>query len=262
MQCAIRAILFIIFITLGSQAWSEISFSVSPIRLELAGSPGGSYTDGIEVRNEGSEKARIKVSVQDWYLSPEGTPIFQKPGSRPNSCASWIKVNPVDFLLLPGEKKVVRYSITIPPTAKEGGYWGAFILETLPLITPGEKAKSVSLKGNIASIIYLTTGTPTPNGDITDMRFTQSKDGQTLLITMRNTGTVHFRLKGDLNLVDDQGKKLETLPVPDTPVLPGYTRIISIPFKQKLVPGRYTATITLDIGAKALLAGETFFIVK
>lgn len=262
-QRALTAVsLILAFCAFPLPAGAEISFSVSPIRMELSGEPGGTHTDAVEVRNEGNEKVRIKVSMQDWYLSEEGTPVFQKGGTQARSCVGWMKINPVDFLLQPGEKKVVRYSVAIPAGIKDGGYWGAFVFETVPQIEPGQKTKSVAIKGNIAAIVYLVAGKPVPAGDISDMGYEVVKGEKRIFTRIKNSGDVHFRIKGNLKITDEAGKTVQTVDLPDVPVLAGASRTIPVSLGDKLPAGKYTAVATVDIGAKAILAGEISFVVK
>lgn len=266
MRLHYKQTLFLVFIILTlcfiSDSHAEISFSVSPIRIEMTGEPGGSYNDVIEVSNEGKEKVRIKVAMQDWYLSEEGTPIFQKAGAIPRSCIKWLKINPVDFLLQPGEKKSVRYSVAIPPEIVAGGYWGAFVFETVPQVEPGQKTRAVAIKGNIASIVYITAGKPKGSGELIDMSFVENKDGGKVALRLKNNGTVHFRIKGDVKINDAAGKTVQTIPLPDVPVLPGYTRTQPVSLKERLPAGTYTAVATVDVGAAAIMAGEVSFTVK
>ena len=258
--------LLVAFITLFATiptARAEISFSVSPIRIDMTGDSGGSYTDAIEVNNEGKEKVRIKVSMQDWELTEDGIPIFRKAGTNSRSCTGWLKINPVDFQLQPGEKKTVRYSVAIPAGTAVGGYWGAFIFETVPHVEPGQKTRAVAIKGNIASIVYVTVGKPKPVAEIIDMGHAEKKEGSAITVRLQNTGCpVQFRVKGSVAINGKDGKEVRTIPLPDAPVLAGSTRTFSLPIGEKLPAGSYTAVASVDAGGDALLAGEIAFTVK
>jgi P pilus assembly chaperone PapD len=250
----------LLLLCLTPVVWAEISFSVSPIRVELSGDPGGTYTDAIEITNEGTENVRIKVGTQDWYLTEEGTPVFQKAGSQKSSCAAWLKINPVDFQLAPKEKKMVRYSANIPAATVPGGYWASFIFETVPPVEPGKKTKAVAIKGNIAAIIYLTVGKAVPVAELIDMAFKDGKDGEAITLRLKNGGTVHFRIKGNIKILASDGTMVQTLEVPDAPVLSGFTRTVSVPLKEKLPKGAYRAVATVETPGAPLMEGEIPFI--
>jgi P pilus assembly chaperone PapD len=246
----------LLLFSLATAVRAEISFSVSPIRVELSGEPGGTYTDAIEITNEGTEKVRIKVGTQDWYLTEDGTPVFQKGGSQKYSCASWLKINPVDFQLDPKEKKLVRYSAAIPAATVPGGYWASFVFETVPPVEPGKKTKAVAIKGNIASIIYLTVGKATPIAELIDMGFKDGVNGEAIALRLKNGGTVHFRIKGNIRIVGADGKPVQTLEIPDAPVLSGFSRTVSVPLKEKLPKGAYRAIATVETPGAPLMEGE------
>ena len=254
--------IFLMPFALTCPAAAEVSFSVSPIRIELSGEVGGTHTDIMEVRNEGNEKVRIKVTMQDWMLSEDGTPSFQKAGNQRRSCTGWMKINPVDFLLQPGEKKVVRYSVSIPEGVKNGGYRAAFMFETVPQVEPGQKTKAVAIKGNIAAIMYLVVGKTEPVGDITDMKYDGSKKERKVLTRIKNSGDIHFRIKGSVKITDAAGKTVQTAELPDVPILPEAARIIPVTLDAKLPAGKYTAVSAVDIGAKTVLVGELPFVLK
>ncbi len=86
----------------------------------------------ISVTNDGTAPTRLKVSIEDWTLTRDGNPMFMKVENNPYSCAGWIRINPVDFRLAPGETREVRYTITVPQGTEDGGYRAASHLRDRP----------------------------------------------------------------------------------------------------------------------------------
>jgi P pilus assembly chaperone PapD len=156
---------------------AEISISVSPIRVEHLVKQSEKGTDTISVTNDGTASTRLRVSIEDWALTKDGNPIFMKGGSNPYSCAGWIRINPVDFRVDPGQTREVRYTVTVPEGIEDGGFRAAIIFETVPDVTPGEKARRVYLKGRIAAMLYEVVGKPLPQGHANSLKADLKKEG-------------------------------------------------------------------------------------
>lgn len=241
---------------------AEVSISVSPIRVEQMGKPGERGTDMISITNGESAPTRLKVSVEDWTLTKEGSAKFEKPGGSPLSCASWIRVNPVDFRISPGQTREVRYTITIPEGTPEGGYHAAIVFETVPEIVPGKKMGRVFIRGRIATILYTVVGKPVPQGHANSLKVEFKKDGVDSTLTLQNTGKVHYRTKGTITASDSNGQKVFEVEIPDVPILPQSEREINIRYDKPIPKGKYTALAVVDIGVPELIGAEAFFTVE
>ena len=241
---------------------SGVSISVSPIRVEHLVKQGEKGTDMISVTNDGTDPTRLKVTIEDWKLTREGNPAFMKVGGNPYSCAEWIRINPVDFRIAPGQTREVRYTVTVPPEVQDGGYHAAIIFETVPDVTPGERAKRVYLKGRIVTIVYEVVGKPPVVGHATVLEVEPKKQGVDFVLTLQNTGKVHYRTKGTITVKDGSDQKVFEVAVPDAPVLPDSEREIKIPYDKPIPKGNYSALAVVDIGMKELVGAETRFTIE
>ena len=238
---------------------AEVSVSVSPIRVEHLVKQGEKGTDMISVTNDGTDPTRLRVSVEDWALTRDGNPMFMKAEKNRYSCAEWIRINPVDFRLSPGQTREVRYTVTVPQGVEDGGYRAAIIFETVPDMTPGEKVKRVFLRGRIVTILYELVGKPTPEGHSNGMKVELKKDGVDFIVALQNTGKVHYRTKGSITVKDSDGKKAFEVDIPDVPVLPESEREVKVNYDKPIPKGEYKATAIVDIGKKELIGAETTF---
>ncbi len=238
---------------------ADVSISVSPIRVEHLVKQGEKGTDVISVTNDGTAPTRLKVSIEDWALTKDGNPMFMKVEDNPYSCAEWIRINPIDFRIGPGQTRNVRYTITVPKGIEDGGYRAAIIFETVPDVTPGEKITRVYIKGRIVTIFYEVVGKPIPQGHTNSLRGQFRKDGIDFFLAIQNTGKVHFRTKGSITVKNSDGERAFNVDIPDVPVLPASEREVKISY-DKLVPkGKYTALAVVDIGKKELIGAEATF---
>jgi P pilus assembly chaperone PapD len=252
--------LFILIPALALSA--EVSISVSPIRVEHLVKQGERGTDIISVTNSGTAPTRLKVSIEDWSLTKVGNPIFTKVENNPYSCAPWIRINPVDFRIGPGQTKDVRYTITVPQGMDEGGYRAAIIFETIPDAVPGEKMKRVFLKGRIVTILYEVVGKPIPQGHANSLRPEMKKEGIDFILALQNTGKVHYRTKGSITVKTSSGDKVLEIEMPDVPVLPESERQVRVGYDKPIPKGTYVALAVIDIGKKDLIGAETTFSVE
>ncbi len=262
MKQKLQAVLLVsfIFLLMPNLIFSaEVSLSVSPIRVEHLVKQGEKGTDMISVTNDGTAATRLKVSIEDWTLTKDGNPMFMKAESNRYSCVEWIRINPVDFRLAPGETKEVRYTITVPQEVEDGGYRAAIIFETVPDVIPGEKIKRVFLKGRIVTILYELVGKPAPEGYSNGLKAELKKEGVDFILALQNTGKVHFRTKGFITINDSEGKKAFEVEMPDVPVLPGTEREIKISYDKPVAKGKFKALAVVDIGKKELIGAETDF---
>jgi len=239
-----------------------VSISVSPIRVEHLVKQGEKGTDMILVTNDGTAPTRLKVSIEDWTLTKDGNLMFMKPGKNPYSCAEWIRINPVDFRIGPGQTKNVRYTITVPQGIDDGGYRAAIIFETVPDVAPGEKIKRVFIKGRIVTILYEVVGKPTPQGYANSLTTELKKEGMDFILSLQNTGKVHYRTKGGITVKDEKGEKAFEIEIPDVPVLPESEREIRVSYEKPIPAGNYKAMALVDIGRKELIGAETVFSIK
>jgi hypothetical protein len=82
----------------------------------------------------------------------------------------------------------------------------------------------------------------------------QVSDGATVLwravVIMENTGLMLYRPTGDLDLLDADGKVVESQKLSPFPVLPKREQRFVLPLKAALTPGSYTLRAHIDVGAE------------
>jgi P pilus assembly chaperone PapD len=240
---------------------AQMSFVVSPIRVEHQVAAGASETNVIEVRNEGGKPARVKVYTEDWQMDRKGDVNYARAGKGPNSCATWIQLNPADFRVNPGQTRQVRYTVTVPPGAKEGGYRAAIIFEGMPAAAGGPGApRMVAVHGRIGVVLYETVGKPEIKARFEDFQIRPEKHGLTFKLTLANKGAGNFRIKKSwVSLKNSQGQEVAKVEIPDVPVLPGAIRDLEFSKELTLPKGTYQAEAILDVGRRDFLGRRQSF---
>jgi lipoprotein-anchoring transpeptidase ErfK/SrfK len=245
-------------------AWAQVSVEVTPLRAEIKmAGPGGTYTHTVTLANHDKSPIRIHATVEDYYLSKDGTPQFKPAdGTMAYSAASWVRLNPVEQVLQPGASGIVRFTVTAPAGTVPGGYRGAIMFEFSPPGTEGVLSKGVMFKSRVVTIAYITVGAPKPAIELVDVQpREQAGKLPSVVVTLKNTGTVHVRTKGQMVIYDKAGTVVRRVLVPDVPVLPESEREINIRMGEEgqapLPAGEYRIEVRIDIGLPELLVGET-----
>lgn len=246
------------------QLKAQIYFGITPVRVEHLLAPGKSETHVIEVMNKSPSPLRIKVYPLNWHLKEDGNPVFLEADEEtsPYSCSSWIKVNPQDFRISPESNMAVRYQISVPETAEEGGYWAGISFENVPPVRPGEQPRAVFSRGRIVYIVYVTVGKVIPEAKINEIEISFNEDIPEFDIMVENTGKTYFRTKGSLEILDQNEKVTAAIEFPDVPVLRESRRIIKLKPENKIPPGNYLAFCKLDIGREELIGFKKSFSVE
>jgi hypothetical protein len=235
----------------------EVSISAAPIRVEHLTKQGEKGTDVINLTNSGTTPVRLRVSIEEWTVDEKGAPIFSKPAGAEYSCAAWIRVNPLDFRIEPGQTREIRYSLAVPSDVRDGGYHAAIVFRTVVDVKPGEPIKNVMIQGRLAVIVYERVGAPAVEGRIERLRTKNRADGVDFILEISNSGAVHFRTKGKITVKDPTGRTVVELDVPDAPVIQGVRRLLEVPYTGPLAKGSYTVRAVLDIGMKDRIGLET-----
>lgn len=246
-----------LFLIPGLPVRADFSLGANPIRVEQTAQPGERLTDAITFNNTGDRPIHIVVSIEDWDLLMDGTPVFQKAGSLPGSIAPWIRVNPSEFDLEPGERIDVRYTVAVPKEASPGGFRGAVVFSNEPRPILGQRPAQITAKGRIATLVYLTVGRPTSTAKITGLSATPGKGKKMeIALDLYNDGPVHFRTKGEVRIRDENGRTLGKVPLPNVPVLPDHRRLIVLEWDRGDINGAYLLEAVLDLGRPELIAAE------
>jgi hypothetical protein len=248
---------------------AQIAVEVTPLRVEIRMGPGGTFTQTVKLTNLAREAVRIHARVDDYYLTRDGTPQFKlADGMTRFSSASWVRVNPADQVVQPGADGTVRFTVTAPAGTEHGGYRAAIMFEFSPPGTDAAaRARDVVFRSRVATIIYVTVGAPRAAIDLVDLQFRQAA-GQApwVVATLKNTGRVHARTKGQLVVYDRNGSVVRRITVPDVPVLPESEREVAVALAEEgqpmLPPGQYRLEVRIDVGLPEVLVGETTITIR
>ncbi|HEU4752113.1 MAG TPA: hypothetical protein VFU47_03315, partial [Armatimonadota bacterium] len=225
---------------------APISFTLAPMTVEHSVPGKGEVTGVIGVTHElppGAKKSelepmKLRVYAMDWDLDRKGQPNFQKPGSFPGNCSTWVQINPVDLTVPPGEKRDVRYTIRVPEGV-QGTFHTVIMFETAQQAQK-EGARVVTVSGRVGTTIYVQVGPQSKRARISAFSVTPEKS----VVTVQNTGTSHVRLQGQLQFRDEAGKMVSQVPLPGGVVLPGSSNVREFAVETPKLPGSGKYSVT------------------
>ena len=238
---------------------AQLGLGLSPMRLELhfpaAASQAGAQSGSLTLTNGSSAKARVRAEVLDFFLDTQETPQFAHGYAKETafSCRNWISVNPMETEVEAGGTAQIRYTVRVPQGVSERGYHCAAGFTTLP---PADQLNGTGLKTavRVVAAFYVTVGNPEINGglkDVTIERVNDKNGAQSwhAVVLMGNPGLIHYRPTGNLEIIDQNGKVLETHTLNPIPVLPDRDQRFVIPINSAMTGGGYyTLRARIDIG--------------
>ena len=244
-----------------SPAQAQLAMSLSPVRVEHAIPPGELWTDIVTVENVSDSPLRARVTVADWYLERNGTPVFVKRGTRPGlSMSDWIDVNPTEFEIGHGETQVVRYTLNVPAGLADASYRTAVLVESLPDFAATPDRNVAYLTARIGVIIYNRVGTEAPQAQVVGQEVVSDPEmpnSKAVKLTIRNPGMVNVRLSGESQILTPDGRVLQVVEIPDGVVLPRSEREVLLRLEEPISHRVFSVLSQIDIGREELLEIET-----
>jgi P pilus assembly chaperone PapD len=246
-------------------ALAQMSVEVSPLRVEISVGAGGSHTQAVSLTNQSDTPVRVRATVEDWYLSKDGTPQYQTaPTGTWTSASAWVRVAPPEQVIAPGQQATVRFTTTVPPGTADGGYRSAILFEFGPPGgDPAARRREVAFRSRVATTVYVAVGQPAPSVELTNLFVRAAAAGRPpeIVATLKNASRTNVRTKGTLTVYDKAGTVVRQIEVPNAPVLPESERELAMPTAGEgealLAAGDYRVEVKIDVGQRELLVGET-----
>ena len=227
-----------------SKAYADVSYSVSPSVLEFAVDPGDSFVQKIVVGNEGDEPVHLFVNI--------GPTVADRPDI---SAEGWLRVNPTEFDIKPGESQEVTVQVTVPKDVDTGGRYSNIIISSGPEVVgqQGEDfAADTAVEPRIVVPLLLTVRGQGVSllGDVTRVvPLIAGQDSVAFLVEVQNMGNVHFVPRGEVQVLNNRGEEVARLTISEgTPLMPGVTGRYEVLGSAQLPAGDYRAHVRLDIG--------------
>ncbi len=272
---AISAVLFTAPNTLAQSANAANGLEISPALVEVSADKDNLYTIDIKVTNVTASNLFFEGFVDDFGAKDEtGAPsILIEPTAEPlpTSIKSWVSKIP-SFNLAPGQSRTVTASITVPANASPGGHYGVIRFSghegsensgNVAQIASAGTLVLIDVEGDVKESLELASFTPSKNNQV---GFFFETGPIKFVSRFTNTGTVHVKPIGQIEVKDSFGNPIASLPVNKAGgnVLPGSTRRFDEATLDKTwMFGQYTADITIAYGTtgQAIVKSISFWVI-
>ncbi len=245
-------------------ARAQLGLGLAPMRVELRMAPGQQYSGSLKLSTESEEKVRVRAEMLDFNIDAKDTPQFERelPQEAAYSCKKWLSLNPMEIELEKGGFLLVRYTLRLPADLPEGSYNCAAGFTTLPT---AEQVAGMGMRMAVRAVaaLYVTVGTPPIHGRLKEIKLEplpagkeSEPEGWQAVVVLENSGLMYFRPTGKLEVLDAEGKAVETADFPSLPVLRQRDQRVLFPLKTHLEAGHYKLRVRIDIGTGEIQEGS------
>ena len=231
-------------------------FVIGPGKAELTIKPGESVTRTISVTNRISDNRRFALTVEDMSGSanPNEAVVLLGDQNGPYSLRDYFSFPDNEFTLALGERAQIPVTITMPPNAEPGGYYGAVLVSTIQNSESDGKTVATPVIARVGTLFFITVpGASEKKGAVTDFstipnKFFFTKGPITMGILFENTGSIHLGPYGEVKVQNMLGEEVGFVEIEPWFVLPKSMRLRELTWDREMLLGRYTITANINRG--------------
>jgi hypothetical protein len=234
------------------------------MRIELRMAAGQQYSGSLKLSSESDARVRVRAEMLDFDIDTQATPQFERdlPQEAAYSCKKWLSLNPMEIEIDNRTALMVRYTLRLPKDLPEGSYNCAAGFTTLPPV--GQAAgMGMRMAVRVVAAIYVVVGSPPIVGELKAIKLeplTRWKESEPeswqAVVVFENRGLMFYRPTGKLEVLDGEGKAVETAELPSLPVLRQRDQRFLFPLKTRLEAGHYKLRTRVDIGTGEIQQGS------
>ncbi|HEB12403.1 MAG TPA: DUF916 domain-containing protein [Actinobacteria bacterium] len=214
---------------------------------------GESKVEKLVLENTSETVQNVRIYVADAIASSNGGIALKERLDKKTGLAKWITLDsPEDIALEPGEKRLIKFTIDVPVTSENKEEMAGIVVErAAPLKSEGDQQFQI----NIISRAAILVSQRLPGPAIERLKIIDfdhhdgSKRNKVFDLTLKNTGNIHLKPRGSIQIYDMFGRKSNSIKIGQMPtVFPGMIGHISREWKNTPVIGYYTAEVNVAYG--------------
>lgn len=269
----VGAIITISLPGLAAAAPAGQGLEISPPLIELKADPGKTVTTQIKVRNVTQQTLVVRAEFDDFIANDEsGAPklLLKEDEKSPYSLKDWLQT-PDQLTLKPAQQQAVTLQIVVPANASPGGHYGVVRFTGTP---PEIADTGVSLSASVGTLLLVNvSGNVKQSAKIAEVYTSQNKvhggffetGPVTVTTRVQNTGNVHFKPRGTVQITNTFGKNVYVGQFNPTErnVLPSSIRKFNNEFAKKNLFGKYKVNVDVVYGTENQIASSqvTFWVI-
>ncbi len=245
-------------------------FVVGPGRVEVIVKPGETVVKNILVTNRISNDRTFHLEVEDMSGSADPTQSVVLLGDQkgPYTLKDNITYASDAFELDLGQRAIIPVSITMPPNAEPGGYYGAVLVstvETSEIVADDVTAHSPIIT-RIGTLFFITVpGEAKVSGSINDFSVKNNqwwfeKGPIDMSLVYENTGSVHLNPYGEIRVKNIFGEEVGFQEIDPWFILPKSLRLRELSWDRQMLFGRYTITANINRGYDDIIDSKSLII--
>lgn len=249
-----KKLLLVPFVFLAAivPAAAGLNIAVDPLVIEIHATPGQVVKADVNVSNNSDTPERIVVAPMDWITRIDGSVAIEKVGHEPRSITRYLKTSASQFMLAPGEKRVVTVTLVLPASfsGKAASYWGGYFIRAT-LAT----GRVNGFGPGATVVVYVDVGNPHRSVNLQSLRATASGHNVHVIGRIKDTSNAYVRAGATL-LFEQGGRVVQKLPVTIGAIFPGRYHTID-ETARGLEHGTYRVELSIDYGGDEIEVGET-----
>jgi hypothetical protein len=213
--------------------------------------PGATTKGAVIVSNVGNASGTVKLFTAD-ATTGRTTGTVYETDKKPKGAGSWISLSTSSVTLAAGAHRQISFTVHVPPGQKAGQWVGGIVAEP-SLVRAGSKSQgkaSVQIKIRDLTIVAVQTNVPGPpvvKFTIGNVTTGGARGFQQVIVHIGNNGNVLAKPSGRVSIFDSKGHLVQVLPFKMDTFLPQTAIDYPVLLKKALVPGDYSAAVSLNV---------------
>jgi len=263
-----RSTPFIALVLLAGLAWPAASFALGVAGFDVsrpsAKNPDGAFhfnlesgqslEDSVVLKNTTSDTVQnLRVYIADGMATTNGGIALRGREEKKTGLAKWISIDSSEELTLaPGEERTITFRLRVPWSSKSKERIAGLVVERATAIKePANKQFMINVLPRAAILIsQRLPGPALERLKIVDFSQTWAKNRNKILgLAIKNTGNIHLRPKGRIDIYDMFGSKADTIRYDQmATIFPETTSHIKSEWKNTPAIGFFTAKALIYYG--------------
>jgi Bacterial protein of unknown function (DUF916) len=235
----------------------------------IAVRPGQVIHSQVRITNAGTAAGTALVYGVDATTGATSGAVYLSRSTRRRDVGRWLRLGVARVTLAPGESRIVPFTLVVPAHVRSGDHLGGIVAENLAVdgakTAGGKEGGSFRIRVRHLTIVAVQLALPGPRIEkfaLTGVAFGRIGAYPTLLLKLRNSGTVMLKPRVTVRLTNANGAVLERRSVKLDTFLPRTAIAYPLLLRENLAPGTYRAAVQIAYGAHVLRAVKPVMVVR